>query len=356
MAKMLFKQGGFKILAEDIAKLPSGKINELIRTAGATCYQTRETIKKTPEEFIKMLRNRGHLSVLEHSWYCFAVYPSRQIKTELSKIGYRFYQANNLFSITENRERQKLIISGNARMFNEAHARNYDFHVLNMIYAMISFGNRALFPNTIGRDDSFFNGVIEMNPELILPEEKMSHTAMCVEFNQHCRGFTHEHVRHRLASFSQESTRYVDYAKGDVNLDEFQMQFVLPYNNGFDFLKKIEFICNGETYRMSPADFTDMIEAFYRGLRKAGLKPEEARQWLPIGLKSQIVTTANLKEWRHWFYMRTTEFAHPEIRWTALNLLRFCKGRWPDLFNDFEFDKAKKDGSECAVFAGLQTP
>ena len=353
MAKMLFKQGGFKILAEDIAKLSSDKINELIKTAGTTCYQTRETTKKTPEEFISMLRNRGHLSVLEHSWYCLSIHPRRMVK--LDKIGYQLYQANNLFQITENKKKGCLIVSGNARMFNEAYIGN-NYSVLDGIIGMLNQENPILFPIHNRNNLLFFNGKIAMNPELISPKEIISHTAMCVEFNQHCRGFTHEHVRHRLASFSQESTRYVDYAKGDVNLDDFQMQFVLPYNDEFDFSKEIEFVCGGKTYRMSPVDFTNMIEAFYRGARKVGLKPEEARQWLPIGLKSQIVTTANLKEWRHWFYMRTTEFAHPEIRWTALNLLRFCKGRWPNLFNDFEFSKVKKDGSECAVFVGSQTP
>ncbi|MEK7634348.1 MAG: FAD-dependent thymidylate synthase [Patescibacteria group bacterium] len=346
MAKILFKQGRFKILAEDMAKLSSDKINKLIRTAGATCYQARETIKKTPEEFITMIRSRGHFSVLEHSWYCYAVYP-RQMDM-LEKIGYQFYQANNLFSITEDRKRRCLIVSGNARMFNEAYARDNRSPVLSEIIRQLNLENSILFP--LGDDDDFslriFDGKVEINPELISPEERLAHIAMCVEFNQHCRGFTHEHVRHRLASFSQESTRYVDYAKGDVNLDEFQMQFVLPYNDEFDFLEKIEFVCNGETYRMSPVDFTGMIEAFYRGARKAGLKPEEARQWLPIGLKSQIVTTANLKEWRHWFYMRASKFAHPEIRWTALNLLRFCKERWPDLFDDFQIAEDEKSAKK----------
>lgn len=358
MAKILFKQGGFKVLADDIAKLSSDKMNELIRTAGATCYQTRETIKKTPEEFIKMLRSNGHLSVLEHSWYCFSIRPCQM--DELGKIGSQFYQTNNLFSITENQKKGRLIVSGNARMFNEAYTRNEDYSVLppalSEIFRMLNWENSPLFPIGYGNNLLFFDGEIMMNPELTLPEEKLAHKAMCVEFNQHSRGFTHEHVRHRLASFSQESTRYVDYAKGDVNLDEFQMQFVLPYNDEFDFSKKINFICDKRKYRMSPTQFTNMIEAFYRGARKAGLKPEEARQWLPIGLKSQIVTTANLKEWRHWFYMRTSEFAHPEIRWTALNLLRFCKERWNDLFSDFEFAKSKKDGSECAVFINAQVP
>lgn len=326
--------------------------------AGATCYQTRETIKKTPEEFITMLRSRGHFSVLEHSYFCFGI----KVRDERQRLvaGFNLYKANNLFSVTERED--GLIVSGNARMFNEAFNRNDHFPVRN-IFARLWYNNRVLFPGRVdfvgGLSNSiepWFDGLIEENPVFETREEKLAHTAMCVEFDQYCRGFTHEHVRHRLASFSQESTRYVDYANGDVNLEEFQMQFVLPYNEKFDFSKKIEFFCDGKAYNMSPIEFTDIIEAFYRALRKAGLKPEEARQWLPIGLKSQIVTTANLKEWHHWFYMRTSEFAHPEIRWTALNLLRFCKERWPDLFNDFEFSKAKKDSSNCAIFTGVMAP
>lgn len=366
MAKLLFKQGNFKILADNLAKLSAAETNKLIQIAGTTCYQARETTKKTPEEFIKMLYTRGHLSVLEHSWFCYGIYPEK--RDNIARIGYKLYKANNLFSITEAKEGY-LIVSGNSRMFYEAFDkyRKQPDYLLTKIFADLNRKNPELFSSPIFYDISIailygneipvdFFGKISDNPAIKTAEERLAHTAMCVEFNNHCRGFTHEHVRHRLASFSQESTRYVDYAKGDVNLDEFQMQFILPYNDKFDFSKKIEFICDGKAHIMSPVEFTNMIEAFYRALRKAGLKSEEARQWLPIGLKSQIVTTANLKEWRHWFYMRARESAHSEIKWTALNFLRICKVRWPDLFDDFEFTKSKKDGSECAIFTGVMTP
>jgi len=334
MAKMLFKQGGFRILADDVGKLSAAAINQLIKTAGTTCYQTRETSKKTPEEFIQMLQRNGHYAMLEHSWRTIEMFFPHTIHKEMA--GFHLYKANNLFCITE--RPASLLISGNARMFNEAWIKSKDIFTTSLL-SLLAKENPVLFP--YGGDYKGSELELRLNPEMNTKKEVLVHRAMTVEFNNHSRGMTHETVRSRngdekIASYAQESTRYVDYAKGEVDLDQFQIKFILPYNDRFDFGQTIEFSVDGVDYSFTPQQFTNLIEGWYRALRKKGLKPEEARQWLPIGIKSQIVQTYNLNEWRHWFFIRTSPRAHPEIRFSAVRLLKEVQRRIPECFDDFE--------------------
>jgi len=156
-------------------------------------------------------------------------------------------------------------------------------------------------------------------------EAVLEHSAMTVEFNNVSRGFTHELVRHRLASYTQESTRYVD---------ESNLKVVIPPDKEPNE-KLVELqLPNGIKLKVSFQDWIDLNEQMYRGLRKAGWVPQDARQILPIGIKSQIVMTANFREWRHVFKLRTAPDAHWEIRQVMTNLLKEVKEKIPIIFND----------------------
>ncbi len=342
MAKMLFKEGKVRILSDDLSKLNKNQANQLIKTAGTTCYQTRETSKKSPEDFIKMIQVSGHYAMLEHSWWTIEMQFlsfSLMLINERKKIaGYNLYQANNLFCISEREE--SLLISGNARMLNEAFAKEPNDIFVASLFSLMSKINPVLFPEKI---DFYIDKTFTLifNPKLLSTKETLIHRAMTVEFSDNSRGMTHETVRSRngdkkITSYAQESTRYVDYAKGEVDLEKFQIRFILPYNDQFNFENNFVFSANGKIYSFTPQEFTNLLEAWYRTLRKNGLKPEEARQWLPIGIKSQIVQTYNLNEWRHWFFIRTSSRAHPEIRFLAVKLLQEMQKRIPECFNDFE--------------------
>jgi len=163
-------------------------------------------------------------------------------------------------------------------------------------------------------------------------ESVIEHSSMTVRFINVSRGFTHELVRHRLASFSQESTRYVDYAKRGkgVDLEEFEMQFIMPPRR--DKHQKI-LLEDGRT--VFPEDMAIEFEMYYRGLRKAGWLPEEARQFLPIGIKSEIIISANFREWRHVFALRTAKPAHWEIRGVMGELLKEVRKIVPIVFDGF---------------------
>jgi len=163
-------------------------------------------------------------------------------------------------------------------------------------------------------------------------ESVVEHASATVRFI--CdRGVTHEIVRHRLASYSQESTRYCDYNGGHVS-------FILPPwctlpDGIFNFDDKIDFVSDAES-----TWYWAMINAErnYRNLREAGWKPEQARSVLPNSLKTEIVMTANLREWRHFFKLRTSAAAHPQMREVAIPLLLAMKERIPVLFDDLARD------------------
>ncbi len=138
-------------------------------------------------------------------------------------------------------------------------------------------------------------------------------------------GNTHELVRHRLASFTQESTRYVDESNFKA--------VVPPDKDPNEKLVELDFP-NGTKIKVSFQEWMDLNEQMYRGLRKADWLPEDARQVLPTAIKAQIVMTANFREWRHVFKLRTAPNAHWEIRQVMTNLLNDVKQRIPVMFDD----------------------
>lgn len=183
-------------------------------------------------------------------------------------------------------------------------------------------------------------------------ESVIEHSSMTVQFNNISRGFTHEMVRHRLCAFSQESTRYVDYAREGVgaDLDKFELKCITPPHKDENarvpmlYPERFSEAIKERGDTMSIKSMFECIEIMYRSLRKAGWDPQDARQVLPIGLKSQLVVTANFREWRHIFSMRTTKPAHWEIRYVIGNLLEKIQEIVPAVFDDFIMDGVDKNG------------
>jgi len=129
------------------------------------------------------------------------------------------------------------------------------------------------------------------------------------------RGVSHELVRHRLASYSQESTRYCAYKKGIAVVSPFQEETSGAY---LDWKS----VC-------------EIAEQSYLRLLERGVSPQIARSVLPISLKTEIVITANFREWRHIFRLRTSKAAHPMIRSIMLSICEDFAKRAPALFEEF---------------------
>lgn len=132
------------------------------------------------------------------------------------------------------------------------------------------------------------------------------------------RGVSHEIVRHRLASYSQESTRYCNYGRDD----------------GLVFIKPC-FLKASDVNRYSLWESAmQAAEHAYNSLLLCGATPQEARSVLPNSLKTEVVITANMREWRHIFKLRCDKTAHPQMRELMVPLLCEMNERCPVLFED----------------------
>lgn len=132
------------------------------------------------------------------------------------------------------------------------------------------------------------------------------------------RGVTHELVRHRVASYSQESTRYVRY--------DDEIEFIKPvWWDDADY---------SESQKQNWLQAMEQAEKSYLVALEHGDKPEQAREILPHALKTEIVMTANLREWRHIFALRCSTKAHPQIRALMLDCLQSFAQEIPVVFAD----------------------
>lgn len=162
----------------------------------------------------------------------------------------------------------------------------------------------------------FVAGIIKRGHEAVL-----EHCSFTVKFI--CdRGVSHEIVRHRVASYCQESTRYCNYSRGDFDN---QITVIEPcyLNKGTYAYGEWEAACK-------------RAEEAYFNLLNWGLSPQEARAVLPNSLKTEVVMTANIREWRHFLKLRTSKAAHPQMREVATQLLTELQRLIPVCFDDIE--------------------
>jgi len=158
----------------------------------------------------------------------------------------------------------------------------------------------------------FMAAVIKSGHESVIEHEKVTVRVICD------RGVTHEIVRHRIASYSQESTRYCNYKSTGIQVIEPFFFFNVNNDKKSQIWMKAMHAC----------------EEAYNALIEAGATPQEARSVLPNSLKTEIIITCNLREWRHFFKLRCSKRAHPQMREITLPLLREFQRLIPILFDD----------------------
>ena len=183
-------------------------------------------------------------------------------------------------------------------------------------------------------DPDFLKSKLTMGHESVIEHEKA--TVMFVVD----RGISHEIVRHRIAAYSQESTRYCNYSNKKFGNE---ITVIEPFF--FDKNKVISNECFGnyddycsmyDIWKNSCED----IEFNYFRLIANGATAQEARSILPNSLKTEIVVTYNMREWRHFFKLRCSSAAHPQMRQVAIPLLLMFKERLSVLFDDIEYDRS----------------
>ena len=163
---------------------------------------------------------------------------------------------------------------------------------------------------------SFVQKLIERGHESVLEHESITVRFVCD------RGVSHEIVRHRLASYSQESTRYCNYS-GD------------RFGSELTFIKP----CFWEEWTLAYKQWSlavSFAEKEYFALLDCGCTPQEARSVLPNSIKTEVVMTANLREWRHFLKLRTAKAAHPQMRELTVPLLHELQRQIPVVFDDIQ--------------------
>ena len=158
---------------------------------------------------------------------------------------------------------------------------------------------------TKGSAERFIRSIIKLGHGSVLEHVNITVKFICD------RGVTHELVRHRIASYTQESTRYCNYSKKGVT-------FIRP-PWGFD-----------KTDLM----FLEAVEEQYNRKIREGQTPQQARAYLPNCLKTEIATTMNVREWRHVLGLRTQPDCHPQMRQIMTILLSELREKLPILFED----------------------
>ena len=176
------------------------------------------------------------------------------------------------------------------------------------------YKSEALMNETSAED--FVRMLIKCGHESVLEHASITVLFVCD------RGVSHEIVRHRLASFSQESTRYCNYS-GDKFGSE--LTFIKPC-----FLKE------GTSEFGSWIMAINFSEFAYFDMLAEGCTPQEARSVLPNSTKTEVVMTANLREWRHFLKLRTAKAAHPQMRELTVPLLHELQRQVPVVFDDIK--------------------
>jgi len=182
----------------------------------------------------------------------------------------------------------------------------------------------------------FVKMILDRGHESVIEHEKVTVKVICD------RGVSHEIVRHRIASYSQESTRYCNYSKDKYGG---YITFIIPCWFSEEAKSKI-LEDNKIEVEIIVGNFAENLwvnhmlvcEKRYNSLIYEKWSPQQARSVLPNSLKTEIVITYNLREWRHFFKLRTSKAAHPQMREIACPMLDKFKKSIPIIFDDIKYD------------------
>ncbi|MDR1600090.1 MAG: FAD-dependent thymidylate synthase [Oscillospiraceae bacterium] len=187
-----------------------------------------------------------------------------------------------------------------------------------IVAARIEMAGRVCYKSEDRVTDSsgpgFVRRMIRSGHESVIEHVSLSVRVVCD------RGVSHEWVRHRIASYSQESTRYCNYGKD-------------KFGNEVTFIRPSFWAEDTAQYRLWK-DAMGHAEDAYLGLLKSGASPQEARGALPNSVKTELIATMNLREWRHFFKLRADKAAHPQMRQLAEPMLWRFRLLLPCVFDD----------------------
>lgn len=344
----------------DLATIWDGKgtyAENVVEYAGRVCYRSTHRMGTAPE-FISARVREGHEDIIEHIWVTVEfTLPTPEDFTS-SEHPLRWRLENRHCEITDLGE-GRWLVSGNLRVWLDFFRRGRGLSAQPLVRAVAPAVFDELLPQTAGNAPVAMeqlaqlqdNGGDTAQHSVLAPVEDgqmrvtllgytqpvidnddllLHHGSATFLFEGISRTCTHQLVRHRLASFSQESQRYVDLNKGDWTA-------IVPPP-----------VSDNQAARAVLDDFWTLAEEKYAELRKLGIRKEDARFLLPNAAETRIVTSMNFAGWSHFFWLRAVDKAAQwEIRAMGQYALRMLHSIAPNVFADHwrkfqdEFEKEK---------------
>lgn len=306
-----------------------------IERCGRVCYKSEDKITDdSAPKFVSGIIKRGHEAVLEHGSFIFEMNKTSfndftTILTSLEQGGFRSF----LRITCESRP----VVSGNVRAWRDfLKACAADYFIPAYMKEFIKengllfpeFQSSDLYIDYLGFDDIKFSPLSAHDLQEGI--EQLTHTDMTAHFIVD-RGVSHEIVRHRPASFCQESTRYCSYIKDKFG-NEITVILPLFFDTGMGTAS------NSLVYDCWKTSCERDEEAYFK-LLGYGATPQQARSVLPTSLKTEVMMTANLTEWIHFLKLRCSPAAHPQMVEVAVPLLKQFTAQFQNVFNDIEVEK-----------------
>ena len=312
---------------------------QFIEKVGRTCYKSEDKITAdSAVKFVGGLVKRGHEAMIEHwslifktdrttfediraDWLMLMHYTD---DTDVNEPDEKRLKPFIRFTTNETKSGMRYVVSGNMRAWCDyMHAwtrvKQMDwipYYLLDTVNSYPTFFpeyQEMLLPESEFVYENRYMSPITVN-DLVGEFEHSVHHDVTVKFI--CdRGVSHEIVRHRTASFAQESTRYCNYS-GDKYGNEITVvkpKFISDLNIS---LSDPAFIKNSDIFNSWRVG-CECSERVYFSLLDAGSTPQEARSVLPNSLKTEVIMTGNLDCWKHFFELRCAPDAHPDIQVVA---------------------------------------
>ena len=327
-----------------------------IEKIARTCYKSEDRITDTScIKMIENLKNRKHWAMLEH--YVFVMKVSHEVADSIIEIindikkydvDLDAYNSFKFLNVTTNYTNPygeyQNIVSVSATTINyltEFIDRYDEVDYLNglgllrrflynhypelinkPIDLIITDTQKDQLNEYLSSDFKFIDSKDLANIEYAQYEHRLIHEYMTVKFTVD-RGVSHEIVRHRMASYAQESTRYCNYSK-----DGFGGEITVIVPNFFR-PNTTEYDCWKRTCKMAEHEYFELL--------RLGATPQQARSVLPNSLKTEIIMTANLQEWIHFFKMRVPMSAHPQMREVTIPLFKQLINDKPEIFERHKY-------------------
>jgi thymidylate synthase (FAD) len=321
--RIRFHKGG--VFPQGLAPSDEGRLLQLIELCGRTAYKSEDKITDdSAKAFVLMLKKHGHLSVLEHSNIVLKVEAGSKQKQTYATTAFASEVSATLIEILRERNAYHRVysmthppagavaIAANLRGWLEPleYLKSANEAFYSLFSDALNKSYPVLFESVVppAKEGRFRISLMDEEEQVTTLKNEPTSDLPVFVFKFVCdRGITHEVVRHRVLSFTQESTRYVNYRnKG--------MVLILPEEiREFYDSEKDEFVADHPLVK-TWIQRAETIFEWYQADLNRGLRPEIARDILPNLLKSDLLVSGRWSGWRHFIQLRDSQHAHPRIR------------------------------------------